>query len=173
MKKFIIFLAILVTILSLNKYEQVIIPKESIRFRVIANSNTKNDQNIKHAIVNNLTANIDFNKLSSNNINVTRRNIQNALPKFKEIIQTTLANEKTNQTYTINYGQNYFPEKEYKNVYYKEGYYESLVITLGDGKGENFWCVLFPPLCLIEKEETTSSKVEYKSLIKEIIDKYF
>ena len=62
----------------------------------------------------------------------------------------------------------YFPKKEYKGVEYNEGNYESLVITLGEGKGDNWWCVLFPPLCLIDAEEQTSD-VEYKFLVKEII----
>ena len=173
MKKAILVIAIIITILSLNKHEQIMIPKESIRFRVIANSNSKTDQNIKHTLVNNLTSNINFFELTSKDINTTRKNIQNSLPKFKDVIETTLNNEHANPNYTINYGQNYFPKKEYNDIYYKEGYYESLVITLGDGQGDNFWCVLFPPLCLVEKEQTTTKKVEYKSLIKEIIDKYF
>ena len=62
------------------------------------------------------------------------------------------------------------PEKEYKGVKYKEGYYESWVITLGEGEGNNWWCVLFPPLCLVEAEE--ADEVEYKFFIKELIDKY-
>ena len=66
---------------------------------------------------------------------------------------------------------NYFPEKEYKGIYYEEGEYESLVITLGNGIGENFWCILFPPLCLVDEEETTD--IEYTSIIKELINKYF
>ncbi|MBQ9011225.1 MAG: stage II sporulation protein R, partial [Bacilli bacterium] len=53
----------------------------------------------------------------------------------------------------------------YKGVKYKEGYYESLLVTLGKGKGDNWWCVLFPPLCLIEADE--SSDVQYKSFVKE------
>lgn len=73
--------------------------------------------------------------------------------------------------FKINYGSNYFPEKKYKGITYKEGYYESLVITLGEGKGDNWWCVLFPPLCLIEADE--SRNVEYKSFVKEMFDKYF
>ena len=69
---------------------------------------------------------------------------------------------------------NYFPEKKYKGTVYKEGEYESLVVTLGDGLGANFWCVLFPPLCLLDAEdEEQLSNVEYKSFIKELIDKYF
>ena len=54
----------------------------------------------------------------------------------------------------------------------EEGEYESLVITLGNGLGENFWCVLFPPLCLLDTEEEVED-VEYTSFVKELIDKYF
>ena len=50
--------------------------------------------------------------------------------------------------------------------------YESLVITLGEGAGNNFWCVLFPPLCLLDTEEEPEN-VEYTSFVKEVIDKYF
>ena len=78
-----------------------------------------------------------------------------------------------NQTYKINFGLNYFPQKEYKGIIYKEGLYESLLITLGEGKGKNWWCVLFPPLCLLEVEETESPNIEYKSFVKELIEKYF
>ena len=48
------------------------------------------------------------------------------------------------------------------------------MVTLGNGQGKNFWCVLFPPLCLLEAEEGKEEKeVEYKSFVKEMIDKYF
>lgn len=172
MKKLII-IAIIISILCLNKEEKVLIPKESIRFRIIANSDTKEDQNLKNKLLTNLTSNINFSDLSKTNINLTRKNIKNTLPQFRSVIEETLKEENANPNYEINYGNNYFPKKEYKNVYYEEGYYESLVITLGKGGGQNFWCVLFPPLCLIEKEDKKSSDVEYKSFIKEVIDKYF
>jgi stage II sporulation protein R len=68
---------------------------------------------------------------------------------------------------------NYFPRKEYKDVIYEEGEYESLVVEIGDAKGDNFWCVLFPPLCLLEGEEENKESIKYTSFIKEIIDKYF
>ena len=75
-----------------------------------------------------------------------------------------------NLPYKINFGYNYFPEKIYRGVTYDEGYYESLLITLGEGKGDNWWCVLFPPLCLLEAEESTA--VEYTTLVGEILKKY-
>ncbi len=174
MKKLVIALAIIVTILSLNKEQKVVIPKESIRFRVIANSNKEEDQNLKKKVVNNLKDNISTLEYSTKNIDNSRDNIKKIIPEFSTIIEKTLQENAADETFTINYGMNYFPEKEYKGTIYEEGEYESLVVTLGNGKGENFWCVLFPPLCLLEAEdEEKTNNVEYKSFIKEVIDKYF
>ena len=93
--------------------------------------------------------------------------------QIKENVKSTLKALNQKESFKINYGMNYFPEKIYKGVKYEEGEYESLVIELGDGLGDNFWCVLFPPLCLLEGEEQTKTDVEYTSFIKEIINKYF
>ena len=57
----------------------------------------------------------------------------------------------------------------YNNEEYSEGMYESLVITLGAGEGDNFWCILFPPLCMIDENED----YEYKSFFKEIFNKFY
>lgn len=154
-------------ILCINKEEKVIIPKDAIRFRIIANSNTNIDQTIKKQILKNLgTEIVETNSLST--ISETRKFIKNELPKFTEIVDKTIKENNYNNTFDINYGKNYFPRKEYKNIIYEEGEYESLVITLGDGKGKNFWCILFPPLCNIDEEN-----IQYTSLIKETLEKYF
>ena len=63
-----------------------------------------------------------------------------------------------------------FPKKVYKGKTYQPNNYESLVITLGEGDGENWWCVLFPPLCLLEAEES-EEEVEYNFFFKTILDK--
>lgn len=173
MKKLVISLAVIIALLCLNKKEQVIIPKESIRFRVIANSDSIEDQNIKKAIINNLKTKMTSLQFTPKDLISSREIIKKQIPIFSQIVDKTLQEENYETNYTINYGKNYFPEKEYKGVIYEEGDYESLVITLGDGLGENFWCVLFPPLCLLEAEENETQDVEYTSFIKEIIDKYF
>ena len=172
MKKITILLAIIVTILCLNKKTTVTIPKDTIRFRVIANSNSEKDQQIKKEVAYNLNKNIQELKFIPKDVDSSRRIIKNALPTFKETIDETLK-QYNNQSYTIDYGMNYFPEKEYKGVIYEAGNYESLVVKLGDGLGENFWCILFPPLCLLDGEETEKSEIEYTSFIQEIINKYF
>ena len=76
-----------------------------------------------------------------------------------------------NVLYDINYGDNYFPEKEYKGVEYEAGTYESLVITLGSGKGHNWWCVMFPPLCLIDEKENLDN-AEYTFYAQKLINKF-
>ena len=172
MKKLVIILAIVVTILAINKEEKIVIPKEAIRFRVIANSNEEKDQSLKKKVVNNLNGEIRKLTVLDNNLENSRKNIKNQIPEFSKVVKETLDKNQSNQTFTIDYGMNYFPEKEYKGIVYEEGEYESLVITLGNGQGENFWCVLFPPLCLLDSEEEVKD-VEYTSLVKELVDKYF
>ena len=172
MKKFIIVLAIITTILVINKEEKVVIPKEAIRFRVIANSNKEEDQTLKKKVVNNLNSEIRKLTFLDTSLEKSRTNIKNTIPEFSEIIKETLEKNQSKETFTIDYGMNYFPEKEYKGIVYEEGEYESLVITLGNGLGENFWCVLFPPLCLLDSEEEVED-VEYTSFVKELVEKYF
>ena len=173
MKKLTIIIAIIILILCLNKEEKIIMPKEIIRFRVIANSNKEKDQKVKKAVVNRLNKDIKKLEFTPKDIESSRKAIKESLPTFKEKINTTLKELNVEEKYTINYGMNYFPEKEYKGVVYEEGEYESVVITLGDGLGENFWCILFPPLCLLEVEDEDKTDIEYTSFIKEMIEKYF
>lgn len=174
MKKLIILAIACITLFSfINvKEEELIIPDEAIRLRVIASSNSVEDQNIKKQVRDNIQKEII--KLTDNkNLENTRKNIKANLGKIEEITKNTLKELNVKEEYDIHYGYNYFPDKEYKGVTYKEGYYESLVITLGKGQGENFWCVLFPPLCLLEAEDTTTDEVEYKFYIQELFEKYF
>lgn len=174
MKKIIPIALILISIYSLTRNpNKILIPDEAIRFRVIANSDSREDQDIKYLVKENIEKEVLSDIKQSNSIVETRNIINNNLPKYEENIFTTLRQNNINQSFKINYGMNYFPEKEYKGVKYQEGNYESLVVTLGEGEGKNWWCVLFPPLCLLEAEETNDDEVEYKFFVKELIDKYF
>ena len=146
------------------------IPNDAIRIRVVPNSNEEYDQQIKTKVKNKLQIEMYDMLKDAKNSTEAKTIIKNNLNNIDKNVKQTLDKEKYNKEYKINFGYNYFPEKEYKGVKYNEGYYESLLITLGEGKGDNWWCVLFPPLCLIEAEET--KETEYKSFVKEILDKY-
>ena len=167
MKKIIIAL-FLVTVLILvnNKETEVLIPKEAIRFRIIANSNKLEDQTQKLEIKKELEPIIANILSTSNSLGETRKEIKNNMYEVKNILN------KYDTDYKLNYGYNYFPEKNYKGVTYKAGEYESLVVTLGDGLGDNWWCVLFPPLCLLEATEDNYDDITYTTYIKELLNKY-
>lgn len=157
MKKVIVILFALSMIYLIDKKNEIIIPNDAVRFRIIANSNSLSDQTLKNTIKDDLINNIFPKIKSKEDIKNNLENIENVIKKYKV-------------DYKINYGINYFPEKEYKGIKYPKGNYESLVITLNNGLGNNFWCVMYPSLCLIENNNT--NEIEYKSLVKEIIDNY-
>ena len=108
---------------------------------------------------------------TTTDIKETRKKITESIPTIENKINNLFEKENYNQQFKIKYGINHFPEKIYKNVKYQEGDYESMVIEIGEAKGDNYWCVLFPPLCMIDAEE--SDDVEYSFFISEIINKYF
>lgn len=148
-----------------------IIPDDAIRIRIIPNSNSEYDQSIKYK-VKEIIQN-DMKNLLTNvkNIDDARNIIKNNLDGIQDNISKTLQKNDYDLPFNVNFGFNYFPKKEFKGIVYKEGYYESVVVTLGSGLGDNWWCVLFPPLCMIEAEESTD--LEYTTMVKSIIDKYF
>lgn len=175
MKKIIIFILVVLSLLFLvnnNVSSDTIIPDKAIRFRVIGNSNTVYDQNIKIQIRNILQNKILELTKDTNSIDEVRNTIEEHQKELYELTNNKLKELNYDKPFKMNYGFNYFPKKKYKGVTYKEGNYESLVVTLGDGEGDNFWCVIYPPLCMAEVDDNTSD-TEYKFFIKEIIDKYF
>ena len=172
MKKIIIIVAIImfITTTNNNKTEEIIIPNEAIRVRIIAHTNEKQDIQAKESLK------IDIEQLIYNllkdvkDIEKARNIIKENIDNIDIEIRNNFQKQKYNQNYNINYGLNYFPEKKFKGIKYKEGYYESLVVTIGKGEGDNWWCVLYPPLCMLESEDIKD--VEYKSFVSELLNKY-
>ena len=171
MKKIILCIfGIILFYMMIGHVSSYMIPEDALRIRVIANSDSEYDQEIKLLVKEKLQMKL-YNLLkNTKGVNDARKIINDNLPNIQADVDMVLKDLNYELGFDINYGMNYFPSKEYKGVLYEEGYYESLVITLGNGEGNNWWCVLFPPLCLLEAEESTD--VEYTSYVKELIDKY-
>ena len=150
--------------------KNLMIPEDAIRIRIIPNSNLAFDQDVKGKVKDKLEITMYDLLKDAESSEEAKEIIKNNLELVDNDVKNILSKENYNKGYKIDFGMNYFPSKEYKGIKYEEGYYESLVITLGKGEGDNWWCVLFPPLCLIEGEEDT--EVEYKSIVMEILDKY-
>lgn len=162
MKKIIVLLFVLTIIYISKSEEEIIIPTNSIRYRIIANSDSTKDQMLKMNIKEKLDEEILPILSDSNSIKDSRLLIKDNLDNIKNIVS------KYTDDFDVNYGKNYFPKKTYKGINYDAGNYESLVITLGSGLGKNWWCVLYPPLCLIDEN---TNDVEYTTLVKEILKK--
>lgn len=173
MKKIIIFILVFITLAFSYKNSQsnIKIPDSAIRFRVLANSNSPRDQKIKEEVRDRIQEELYDILSKSTSIEDAREKINNDMLNLNNIMKEEMENKE--YSYDIDYGMHYFPEKVYKGVKYDEGYYESLLITLGKGEGNNWWCVLFPPLCVLEAEETNTNEIKYKSFVKELIEKYF
>jgi len=166
MKKIIVVLfIIMVTAVFINEKESLLIPDNAIRFRVIANSDSEEDQKLKMSVKNDVEQELYKLIGDAKNIEEARNIIENNLEKVDNILK------EYNVSYDISYGNNYFPEKEYKGITYNAGTYESLVITLGSGIGQNWWCVLFPPLCLLDEQDNLEN-VEYQLYANKLINKF-
>lgn len=170
MKQLILLIVIAgIVVFCSNENEYLEIPSSSIRMRVIANSNSEEDQADKYIVKSFVEE-----KLYEFIDGLDREeDIMDSLEKNKEVIDAQIESEikKANLDvdYSSNLGNNYFPQKEFKGLVYAAGNYDSFVVTLGEGEGENWWCVLYPPLCTIDENK---SETEYHSLIKDTILKY-
>lgn len=170
---FIIFILFLTLVIYIDKYDSnyYVIPDDSIRIRIIANSDSFDDQYIKIKVKQLIEPVIEEDLSNSSSLKESRSIIKDNLNKYDSMISSYLVDNAYSDKLSISYGSNYFPEKEYKGVKYESGNYESLVIKLGSGMGDNWWCVMFPPICSLEVEE--NSDIEYKVFVKELFDKYF
>ncbi len=172
-KIIIVTITIIIAILVINKQqEEVQIPNEAIRLRIIPNSNQETDLLYKELVKEKTEQQINNILNNASTLEEVRYLLNNKLEGVEAVIEEVVEVNDMNQSVNINYGLNYFPEKEYKGVVYEEGYYESIVVTLGEGMGDNWWCVLFPPLCLLEQDKDNKDDEEYRFYIKDIIDQF-
>lgn len=164
MKKIVFLFALVIfTMCLIENNNQIKIPDNAIRIRIIANSDDLKDQENK-AIIKNEVFNYLANELKNvDNYDDAKRIVESNIDNVSNIVGEHTDNFK------INYGNNEFPEKEYKGVRYDKGDYESLLIELGAAKGRNFWCVLFPPLCMID--ESKLNDVSYGFYVNELLKK--
>lgn len=167
----------------------VVIPDEAIRLRILANSDSNEDQALKRKVRDAVNAEITKWVEDLTSIEAARTLIDSRVPEIEKIASQVLEQEGSNQIVQVDFDNVNFPTKIYGNFIYPAGQYEAILITLGSGKGANWWCVLFPPLCFLdfsnadavkkaqadEEAEPTAAeakeKVVVKSFVVELIEK--
>lgn len=136
-----------------------------IRFHVIANSDSKEDQELKLKVRNRV---IDFMvpklkeaKSLDEAREILKENIQSVNKISLEVIQENSYNYSVDTMISM---EN-FPDKAYGDVVFPSGEYEAYRIIIGSGKGQNWWCVMFPPLCFVDE---TKDNVDSSSIVDDI-----
>lgn len=152
------------------------IPQDAIRLRIKANSNSDIDQNVKLEIKDEVNEYMTEILMDVEDYEEAKKIIYDNLDEIKIIVNERLLSEGLTYDNYVDYGQTYFPAKAYNGYIYPAGEYEAVYIELGDGSGDNWWCVLFPPLCLVngavdieESNDEVNNEIEYKFLIVEYI----
>nr|WP_307585765.1 stage II sporulation protein R [Paenibacillus wynnii] len=132
---------------------EISIPQESIRLRILANSDGTQDQLVKRQIRDAVVAQMNqwVSELEDpQSLEQARTLIRGHLPELNALVGTELESRGMDYAYNVELGVVPFPTKMYGGTVYPAGDYEAVRVTLGAGKGQNWWCVLFPPLCFID-----------------------
>lgn len=160
------FIYIFISAFSYANEVCVDIANNIFRLHVIANSDTDVDQNLKYIVRDNV---LEFVNTLSNEVDSKEdiiKIVTKDLSKIQEIAQQTVFDNGFNYNVNVEVGNFAFPTKKYGDITLPPGYYDALRIEIGEAKGQNWWCVMFPPLCFVD---ITSGIVpdESKEFIKE------
>ncbi|WP_158282255.1 stage II sporulation protein R [Salipaludibacillus keqinensis] len=148
-------------VVSMNESSQAdFIPEESIRLRIKSNSNSAVDQQVKINIRDEVNRHISEWTSTMTDLADARHEIETRMPELETVIMNELEKLGKKTSFRVSLADVDFPTKQYGNRVYPAGEYEAVFIELGDGLGDNWWCVLFPPLCFVDFAEGSDQPVE-------------
>jgi stage II sporulation protein R len=137
-------------------YDEV--KNELIRFHVIANSDTEEDQNLKLKVKNKVIDYLYPYLNASESLEQSRKIIKDNMGEVKKLAEQVIKDNNYKYGVKTELSRENFPEKSYGKITLPQGNYEAFRIIIGSGQGKNWWCVMFPPLCFVDE---TKAEVEY------------
>lgn len=144
-----------------------------LRIHIRANSNEQVDQDIKFVIKDQfvcfLTPKIADCKEKKDVIDIISKNKQS----LENLANSTLKQNGFDYVSNIKIDKEYFPTRTYQGYTLESGIYDAMIVELGTAQGNNWWCVIYPPLCFANYSAQNGTNVVYKSKILEIIKKFF
>lgn len=132
------------------------------RLHIIANSDSYEDQQLKLYVRDNLLKYLSQYNFKTKNELISFLHTNEAA--IKEIISSSITEKGFNYNFSLKICNSYFPKKDYLNISTPAGYYDCLKIEIGNAEGKNWWCMLFPPMCLINST-TCSLSDESETLL--------
>ncbi|SUY46654.1 stage II sporulation protein R [Clostridium putrefaciens] len=177
MKKYLVLIIILISTVvgysfygqGLNKFDDsnsALIKDKMIRFHVIANSDSIDDQDIKLKVRDKVLEYIYPKLEGSSEIDKSREILKENDEEIKNIALKVLEENNYNYKVESTLSNEIFPVKSYGNITLPQGEYEAYRIILGDGKGQNWWCVMFPPLCFVDITKGEVSNKDTEDIMK-------
>lgn len=161
MKKIICALCIgfFCTLLIHSQFEttEAALAKSVIRLHVIANSDSDCDQALKLKVRDRIIKETEGIFEAQSTICAAREDIEHNLGTIRQIAQDEITANGYNYPVEVNLGMSDFPTKEYGELVLPAGSYEALRVEIGSAQGQNWWCVLFPPLCFVDETCVTAS----------------
>lgn len=167
MKKYIVItICIIIAVILLASGIKTETKHEYLRIHIRANSNMQIDQDIKYEIKDQIVDYLVPYLSSCQNKKQSQEVINSQLANIEQIANSTLKQNDFDYTSKAQIKNEYFPTRVYDGVVFESGNYDALIVQLGTGEGDNWWCVVYPPLCFV----STNTKFVYKSKIVEIIE---
>ncbi|SQC00403.1 stage II sporulation protein R [Clostridium tetanomorphum] len=145
--------------------QQKKVSEKLIRFHVIANSDLAKDQNLKLKVRDGVLKYMAPKLEKSKSIDESREIIKKNDKFIRQIAKKILNDNGYNYKIDTNLSYENFPIKTYGNITLPEGKYEAYRVIIGEGRGQNWWCVMFPPLCFVD---ITKGEVAYKETEEEM-----
>lgn len=175
-KRGIVFLILILCAVLINVSSYVYsfsndISSSVFRLHIIANSDSKEDQDLKLKVRDAILNEMNKNNFSSKEDSINY--CKNHLADFESIAKNVILENGFNYDVHAEVGNFYFPTKKYGDVSFPAGFYDGLNIKIGKAEGHNWWCVMFPPLCFYD-ENSMSLSDDSKSVLKnELSDEEF
>ena len=146
------------------------IAEEIIRLHVIANSDSDEDQQLKLKVKETIVTYLRGEMKDAATVGEARQAIRDNLPEIEQIAREKMQEEGYDYDAEASLGESYFPVKEYGDMTFPAGNYEALRVKLGESRGRNWWCVMYPTLCFVDAAYETvpdSSKEKLKASLTE------
>ena len=155
MKKFLAALSIgFICILFVSSYfesTEAALAKEIIRFHVVANSDEDFDQLLKLKVRDRVIKKMNTMFDANGDIVSARSTVKENIDKIKLAAEDEISKNGYDYKVRVSLGKSDFPTKDYGEIVLPAGSYEALKIEIGKAEGQNWWCVLFPPLCFVDE----------------------
>lgn len=142
-----------------------------LRIHIRANSNSEQDQSVKYKVKDDVVEALIPLLSQIESFEEAKCVISENFSMIEQVANQTLQDNGFSYTSSAKISNEYFPTRTYENITLEEGYYDALILNLGSGEGDNWWCIVFPAFCFTQTKK--SDNIVYISQIWEIIKSVF